>query len=68
MMAKDPYGNPIYLTGTPDENEATLKKIYARAKFSADYAKAKGWPEDVTKLTLPQIMEIRSQPGWESAQ
>jgi hypothetical protein len=43
------------------------KILQARYKFVLDYIERKGWGTAET-LTLPQIMEIRSQEGWKNPQ
>lgn len=63
----DPFGNKMVMHGTHAENNALAAKLEARVKFSLAYAKSKGWPEDPTKLSIQQIIEIRQQPGWEAA-
>jgi hypothetical protein len=37
----------------------------ARARFVEEYCRDKGWHPD--ELTLEQILEIRSQPGWRNS-
>ena len=37
----------------------------ARAKFSDNYAKLRGW--DINNLTPEQIEKIHSQDGWKNA-
>ena len=45
------------------EQEVFLKK---RATFVETYCAEKGWPSEISKLTMKQILEIREQPGWQN--
>jgi hypothetical protein len=51
----------IVVEGGSQEQHDILRR---RGEFVAAYCKAKGW--DVATLTLPQVLEIRSQPGWKN--
>ena len=46
---------------------AVQRKIASRHEFSMDYCRRHGWPEDPTKLSISQIMEIRSEQGWKDS-
>lgn len=56
----------VLLTGSPQENAEAERVLMARYKFTVDYCKARGWPEDGAKLSIEQILEIRDQPGWKN--
>lgn len=38
--------------------------IDKRHKFSIEYSIKQGWGDDITSLSIKQIMEIRDQPEW----
>lgn len=42
----------------------SLDFMEKRHKFSMEYCRKQGWPEDPAKLSIEQIMEIRKQPEW----
>lgn len=51
----------ITVVGTNEEQE---KVLLARAAFVDKYCKERGW--DKNSLTIPQLLEVRKQPGWEN--
>lgn len=55
--------------GTDAEVEQSQRLLTARMEFTAKYCQERGWPvpgepnfED--RISIDQIMEIRSQSGW----
>lgn len=56
-----PFGGGAVISPNDDDAERIINK---RAKFSLQYMKEKGWGDDVTALSIKQILEIREQPGW----
>lgn len=56
-------GQEIHVLNLSSEQETILRK---RAAFVASYCAEKGWPTDITSLSMKQIMEIRDQPGWQN--
>lgn len=54
-------GSAVY-SGSDAERAQSI--VNARHKLSLQYAEDKGWGSDLTKLTIPQILEIREQAGW----
>jgi Arc/MetJ family transcription regulator len=48
------------LDGMVDRDEF----LSARRDFSKKYAAEQGWGDDLEKLSMDQIMEIRTQEGW----
>jgi len=61
-----PNGTTVFTHGTQAEADRQKKFLEARYAFSKKYAKEKGWGEDLDKLSLDQIFEIRKQAGWQS--
>lgn len=60
-----PQGDTIIVS---DENAEQVRRVIdIRHQFILKYCKEKGWSEDPVKLTIPQILEIRSQDGWKNA-
>lgn len=53
-------GGVIFTGGTPEQNNILRK----RGEFVAQYCQERGW--DIDKVTIQQVMEIRSQPGWKN--
>ena len=51
------------IVGASAEQEAVLM---GRDAFIKAYCKEKGWGEDIGKLSLEQVMEIRRQDGWKN--
>lgn len=45
-----------------DREEAIIN---ARHEFCLKYMAEKGWGDDVTKLTIDQVLEINDQPEWQ---
>ena len=41
-----------------------VKIVQARYEFARKFMQMKGWPTDPRALTVSQINELRSQPGW----
>lgn len=56
-----PEGGGFAVYGASDEQVRVLR---AREKFAKEYCAAKGW--DFNNVTMPQMLEIRSQPGWKN--
>lgn len=52
---------PLTIANPSDE---TRRVLGGRQAFVAEYCREKGWNPD--NLTIPQIMQIRSQDGWKS--
>jgi len=52
--------------GTDDEAVEHQRVLNARAAFSKEYMKKKGWGENILDLSIEQIMEIRAQEGWKN--
>ncbi len=50
--------------GNKEEGTEHQRVIDARATFSLQYMKEKDWGDNLEQLTIPQIMEIRSQKEW----
>ena len=62
---KTPGGGPTVIhMGTDEEAEATQSLIERRHRFSLEYCKSQGWPEDFNELSIDQVLEIGDQPGW----
>ena len=40
--------------------------LAGRAKFAEEYCKKKGWPTEIEKLSIDQLLEVRAQPGWKN--
>jgi hypothetical protein len=57
-------GSDTYLIGKLSSGQADV--FQKRASFSTEYCAKKGW--DLSKLTVDQLMEIRSQDGWKNPQ
>lgn len=58
-------------TGTEEEFEEQKKLLNARVDFVAKYCQERGWPVPgepgfEERITMEQVMEIRSQPGWKN--
>jgi hypothetical protein len=67
MNIKLPTGETAILPGATKEEAAKHEAfLQARLDFALAYAAGKGWNvTDVGNLTIPQILEIRAQPGWQ---
>jgi len=65
-LRRDPLGQLIFMTGTKAENDKTEKILHARYHFSLEYCRTMGWPADLSKLSLDQVLEIREQAGWQN--
>lgn len=67
MKVQLPIGGYAILPGgTPEEAARREKFMEARYRFVLSYAESKGWPANPDHLSMDQIMEIRSQPGWKA--
>ncbi len=67
MKVRLPTGDEVeLLNATPEDAEKHRAFMNARFRFAMQYAAQKGWPEIASQLTIKQILEIRSQPGWET--
>jgi len=53
----------VTLTGGSQEQHDFLRM---RGEFAAAYCEHRGWK--IESLTIQQVMEIRSQPGWKNPQ
>ena len=42
--------------------EAQHNLLRQRGEFALAYCRRQGW--DIDHLTIPQLLEIRAQPGW----
>lgn len=54
-------GNAVLIT-----RPEAVEPLLARHRFSQAYAAERGW--DIDNITIEQVMEIRSQPGWQNPQ
>jgi len=54
------------IAATPEAAQDFQRVVDARDRFIKTYCAAKGWPADLSKLSMAQIMEIRAQPGWKN--
>ena len=63
QKVKLPFGGVVI---SPD-GERAQRIIDKRAKVALEYMKQKGWGDDVTALSIDQILEIREQPEWQNA-
>jgi len=59
-----PNGLKAIQTGTPEQNQKQADMLGKRHQFNLKYMKEKGWGNDLTQLSIEQIMEIRAQAGW----
>ena len=57
-------GQRVHLVGNISPQQQSL--LAKRATFVELYCKDKGWSNDINKLTMAQITEIREQPGWQN--
>ncbi len=69
MATKLPLpGGDLELHSSGDlSKDPEARLLYNRGRFSQEYAAARGWPTDFSKLSFEQIGEIRSQPEWKHA-
>lgn len=65
---KLPGGGSVFTLGPPSDTDRAQRIIDSRYAFVVAYSKSKGWRDDVARLSIEQIMEIRSQPGWKNPQ
>lgn len=56
----------VFLFGTAESIAEQERILYGRHAFYVAYCEARGWPTDGAKLTMEQILEIRSQDGWKN--
>lgn len=49
----------VFVAGGTSEQHGIMRK---RGEFAQQYCLLKGW--NIDKLTGPQLLEIRSMPGW----
>jgi hypothetical protein len=63
---KLPFGGFAISMGSDQEVKAEQEFINKRAAFTLKYMKEKGWGEDIEKLSIDQLMEIRDQPEWKN--
>lgn len=56
----------VVLTGDDAQNAETVRIIEARYAFGVAFCEKMGWPTDFAKLSIEQILEVRSQPGWKT--
>jgi hypothetical protein len=62
---KLPTGETVLVTGSPEDAARAQSLVDARHAFVVEYCRSKGWPEEAARLSIDQILEIRSQPGWQ---
>lgn len=60
-------GVGFVVAGSQEDAVAMQLKIQARHEFSLGYMAKMGWGDVPGRLTIEQIVEIRSQPEWKTA-
>ncbi len=64
-VLKPPFGpSRVIHLGDDESATETQRVLDARGAFTLAYMEKQGWGEDVGRLTVEQIMEIREQPEW----
>lgn len=62
---KTPMGPAIHI-GTEAEAKQVESLLEKRHRFVISYCESKGWPTELTQLSIDQILEIRSKSGWQN--
>jgi hypothetical protein len=53
-----------YIMHFVNTTDQSIDFIDKRHKFSIEYSIKQGWGDDISSLSIEQIMEIRKQPEW----
>lgn len=54
----------VIMHGTQEDADKTQAIFDARHAFAQKYCQEQGWPTDLSKLSIDQILQIRAQENW----